>query len=190
MFVFNFTVPVHEVLGPGDRGCLWLTGCGKRCKGCISPHLQKKENGVDINVMDLYDTIKPHLKKCNGFTISGGEPFDQPEALQEFIQLLHSNSIINDILIYTGYELYELDPQSLSGVTAVITGRYILELNCNGEMPWGSSNQQLHIIDPRYEHVYSNWVENYPKNTLQAFYASDKVFTVGMHKRIITDFNE
>ena len=183
MFVFNFTAPVHEVLGPGDRGCLWLTGCSKRCEGCISPHLQKKENGVDISVMDLYDAIKPHLKKCNGFTISGGEPFDQADELHEFIQLLHSSSI-DDILIFSGYELDELEPQSFSGVTAVITGQYINELNCNGEMPWGSSNQQLHILDPRYEHVYSNWVENFPRCTLQNFYASDgRVFSVGMHKK-------
>ena len=33
--------PIHS-LGPGERVCLWVQGCGRGCPGCISPELQPR----------------------------------------------------------------------------------------------------------------------------------------------------
>jgi len=186
MYVHHFVSPVHSVLGPGDRLCLWTTGCPRRCEHCISPELQIKENGFDIDVKTLFETIKPYLDKCDGVTISGGEPFWQAQELHELVTLLRC--VVDDILVYTGYELSEISEEYLGGVSAVIDGPYKHELNCGGELPWGSLNQKLHVLDDdKLKEKYALWKKTYPLNTVQNFYSSDGVYSVGMHFSAISE---
>lgn len=185
MYVHHFVSPVRDnILGSGDRLAIWLSGCPRRCDHCISPELQIKENGVDIDVKTLFETIKPYLDKCDGVTISGGEPFWQAQELHELVTLLRC--VVDDILVYTGYELSEISEEYLGGVSAVIDGPYKHELNCGG-LPWGSSNQKLNVLDDKLKDKYALWVKNY-QNAVQNFYSADGgVYSVGMHPQGLTD---
>ena len=67
------------VFGKGNKLAIWFQGCSKKCLGCISPEYQSYNGGKKIIVDDLLDYFRD--EKPEGLVISGGEPFDQPEAL-------------------------------------------------------------------------------------------------------------
>ena len=75
--------------GPGVRGVLFLQGCSRKCAGCHNISTHKKGLGktmtIDELIMMLEERFKFQKKKI---TISGGEPLDQPEALEELGYLL------------------------------------------------------------------------------------------------------
>ena len=85
-------------LGPGNRVGIWLNGCNRRCVGCISPELQIYDSSKEVTVNELMKMIQRIEAPIDGFTISGGEPFLNPEALNEMVQSLMS--ICDDILIF------------------------------------------------------------------------------------------
>ncbi len=65
-------------LGPGNRIGIWFQGCSIRCKGCISVDTWGMKKG-SVSVDEIISVIDPWLDMADGITISGGEPFDQPE---------------------------------------------------------------------------------------------------------------
>lgn len=157
--------PVHS-LGPGERICIWTQGCSKRCKGCVSPELQPF-SGNDINEKNLADIIVQVALKsnCNGITISGGDPFEQPEALLELLKLLRNS--FDDILVYTGYELTEIQ-NGLAGAAAIeclkyldvlIDGKYVDDLNFKECVLRGSSNQVIHFINKELTPIYDKYMK-------------------------------
>ena len=91
MFVARILSPVHS-LGPGKRVCLWTQGCKKRCKRCMSPELQPF-TGTETEEELLSKLLNKLAEKndCKGITISGGEPFEQPQALLKLLKLLRNN---------------------------------------------------------------------------------------------------
>lgn len=93
-------------LGPGRRLGIWVQGCSIRCPGCISSDTWAKRV-PDVEVTELLDRIRPWLHECDGITISGGEPFEQQEALK---QLLHAIRQLSEasVLVYSGLPLEEL----------------------------------------------------------------------------------
>lgn len=68
--------------GPGLRAVIWTQGCVHNCIGCHNPQTHNLYDGYEVDTTDIIDKIK-HLKLQRGITLSGGEPFLQPEALEE-----------------------------------------------------------------------------------------------------------
>ena len=101
--------PVRS-LGPGNRVGIWMNGCNRACTGCISPELQIYDSSKEITVGDIMLMIHQIEAPIDGFTISGGEPFLNPNALNSLVQSLVS--ISDDILIFTGYTIEELLEQN------------------------------------------------------------------------------
>lgn len=129
---------------------IWTTGCSRRCQGCISPELQYYDEEKELDVEAVIKMICSITYPIDGFTISGGEPFLNPKALETLVRQL--SKINDDILIYTGYTLNELKQLSMVEVDNVlntcavlIDGSYIADLNDNCGMR-GSSNQCVHIF--------------------------------------------
>jgi anaerobic ribonucleoside-triphosphate reductase activating protein len=56
------------------------------------------------------DAISPWLGQSEGVTVSGGEPFDQEDALREFLVRIREITTGN-ILIYSGYSWERLLPR-------------------------------------------------------------------------------
>ncbi|MGG7582215.1 4Fe-4S cluster-binding domain-containing protein [Rhizobium sp. Nf11,1] len=71
-------------LGPGRRIGIWFQGCSIRCPGCISADTWTTGKGT-TTLEEVVNTLQPWLPEAEGVTVSGGEPFDQQEALQSLL---------------------------------------------------------------------------------------------------------
>lgn len=137
--------PVQS-LGPGRRVGVWVQGCSIRCPGCIS--VDTWATGHDtIEVESVLESIASWARQADGLTISGGEPFEQIEALVALVEGWRRLSDA-DVLIFTGYEFSEVRSyfDNVSGLAdAVITGPYRSQAPQTLALR-GSDNQELHIL--------------------------------------------
>ena len=95
--------PESVVDGPGIRFVIFTQGCPHFCAGCHNPQTHNPFAGEEYEI----DIIKEEItaaKGITGITISGGEPFLQPEALSELVD--HAKSIGLHVVVYSGY-IYE-----------------------------------------------------------------------------------
>lgn len=140
--------PVHT-LGPGARVAIWFQGCSIRCcTGCISVDTWEPRP-PDTSVEDLLVVLRPWLARADGVTITGGEPFDQPESLRSLLRAIRAEHT-GDILVYSGRSLEALEPLLASyapSIDAVMadpfdrTAPQTLALR-------GSDNQRLAVLTP------------------------------------------
>ncbi|ERL04741.1 radical SAM domain protein [Oribacterium sp. oral taxon 078 str. F0263] len=187
MNVARILYPV-EVLGPGKRLGIWVCGCRRGCKGCSNPELWVQKPEYEVTVEDIMSLVSriSDLHKIDGFTISGGEPMDQPEGLSQLITQLSAYS--KDILIYTGYRIDELkkreDPATniiLSRAAVLIDGEYREEENMDVLLR-GSSNQRIHILIPEMAEGYEKYLAS-AHNQIQNFTTLNGVVSVGIHRK-------
>ena len=89
-------------LGYGRRVGIWTQGCSIRCPGCVSRDTWETHAGSAIEVDMLLEGISKWLRQADGVTVSGGEPFDQPEALSFLLGRIRAECS-GDILVYSGY---------------------------------------------------------------------------------------
>lgn len=179
MYVARVLYPI-EVLGPGKRVGIWLCGCLQRCKGCSNPELwemSERYATTPETIFKLVETIAEH-NTIDGFTITGGEPMLQSNALQTLILLLRKFS--DDVLVYTGYEIEELTVEQLNGISVLIDGAYIEKQNNNCILR-GSENQHIHIIDDRQRKKYVAYCTT-AKNQIQNFITANGTISVGIHR--------
>lgn len=179
------TIRLHRIyypvttLGPGRRLGIWVQGCGRQCDGCLSPEMQP-HIGTPIPLERIFEQIPSDL--CpEGLTISGGEPFDQPQAVYEIICWFLSK-YGSDILIYTGYTLAELQARRdsatnlvLSHVAAVVDGPYKKQYDF-GRGWMGSENQTLHVF--RHAERYRDF-RTAPRS-LQAIQEKERLLFIGI----------
>ena len=179
MYVARVLYPV-EVLGPGKRVGIWFCGCPRRCKGCSNPELwdfQEKYMTTPETIFEIVKTVS-NEHTVDGFTITGGDPFYQVDALVELLDLL--KEISDDIIVYTGYNREEIKPDDLKNISVLIDGEYIEELNDNSLLK-GSSNQKVYILDGKKSDKYKTYFET-ESNKVQNFFTSDGVVSVGIHR--------
>lgn len=99
------TVADSIVDGPGLRYAVFVQGCSHGCPGCHNPESHPAEGGtltaIDALVADI---------RANGLvhdvTLSGGDPFEQPEACAEVARRLKAAGY--GLWAYTGYRYEEL----------------------------------------------------------------------------------
>ena len=139
--------------GPGIRLTVFVQGCPHRCPGCHNPETHDPQGGYTCAIQKIYDTVmqNPLLR---GITLSGGEPFEQAEALIPLARAVAAQS--KDIVIYSGYTFEELlekgqrEPavlELLSLACLLVDGRFILAQRDLTLRFRGSSNQRL--LDPQ-----------------------------------------
>ena len=100
----------------------------------------------------LANTLARREHGIDGVSISGGEPFQQPEALLDLLTRLDASGLSR--LIFSGYTIAEihrqpLGPEILVHVDVVVAGRYV-ESRPQGPGLIGSSNQRLHFLTTRH----------------------------------------
>lgn len=176
------------VLGPGRRIGLWTQGCGIGCPGCVALDTWAPDPGQGIEVADLVDWCDSLLDRgVDGVTISGGEPFDQPEALDELIGRLRTwraaAGLDIDLLCYSGRSLSVLRrrfPHILAQLDAVIPGRFVAS-RAPGLKWRGSANQPLVALSALGHRRYAAEVER-PADParLQVAVAGPTVFHIGV----------
>jgi len=153
-------------LGPGRRIGIWMQGCSIHCPGCVSRDTWKRDRGKSIGIADLMAWCK---RVCagvtDGVTISGGEPFDQPQALAALLDALahwrKDSGQAFDILCYSGYRLEKLQrrhPRLLERIDALVCDPYVERLP--SAQPWrGSDNQRLVPLTPLGRQRYAPYLD-------------------------------
>ncbi len=182
MFIARILYPV-KTLGPGERLGIWFAGCEHHCEGCSNPELWTQPDSTSITLQSLLKIISSIAAKhsVDGFTLSGGDPFYQPDALRELLPEL--NRISRDVLVYTGYEYYEIMrkyPELMKYIAVLIDGPYI-EASNNGEALRGSSNQNIVFLKKEYQDLYDNYLNEW-HNVIQNFTTPTGVASVGIHR--------
>jgi len=131
-------------LGPGRRLGIWFQGCSIRCPGCISADTWATGKG-GLELTELFRRMEIWLAQAEGITISGGEPFDQADALGALLLGLRERTAA-DILVYSGYSHEALAPRLavFEGlIDALITDPFLLDAPQTLPIR-GSDNQRLH----------------------------------------------
>ncbi|MBF0336779.1 MAG: radical SAM protein [Nitrospirae bacterium] len=177
-----------QVLGIGERVGIWFQGCSIGCKGCMARHTWQVQQQYRTNVGTvLREVISFRDAKPDGITISGGEPFDQPDALFELLMGIR-NAGFTDIMLYSGYQFDALRLRYqyiVELVDVLIDGRYMQGIET--DYVWkGSANQNANIItqDAMLRIRYSSYLKRRPhQRKLQIVEAPTGIYVIGIPKQ-------
>jgi anaerobic ribonucleoside-triphosphate reductase activating protein len=136
---------VSKVNGPGERFTLWTQGCSKGCKNCFNPETWSFSSNRIMSVREIFNIIKD--LDVSGVTITGGDPFEQPEELFDLLLLLEELNLSKGVIVFTGYTIDEINKdfllrKSLSLIDVLIDGRYIDDQRISSGLR-GSENQNI-----------------------------------------------
>lgn len=171
-----------KTLGPGNRLAIWVNGCHRRCPGCVSPRLRRFRVDHERDVKQLLGMLD--LSGVDGVTVSGGEPFEQPDGIVEIAEFCKGRGI-DDILVYSGYTLEQLRARrdkstddALAAISVLIDGEYVAELDDGEDNLAGSRNQRVIFLDERVRPTYEKYRKRERK--MQQFRTDDKAIAVGI----------
>ena len=148
--------------GEGIRTVIWTQGCSHNCKGCHNPETHDFNGGVLMDIEEIKNEIS-NLEFQDGITLSGGDPFMQPEACLEIAKFAKSLGL--NVWSYTGFTFDQLKILSkskpvimelLQNVDVLIDGKFILEEKSFNVKYRGSKNQR--IIDVKESLLQGNAV--------------------------------
>ena len=183
IYISRLHYPV-TTLGPGRRIGIWFQGCSIRCEGCISADTWKQGAG-ETTVSRVMDQVRAWSGKADGVTITGGEPFDQPEAFVELVEKLKRESI-GTLLVYSGYSRTEIQ-ETLDRVDGCIDALVSepFEYQAPDTLPLrGSDNQQLHLLTPSGRVHFSCYESPTAESSLDAMFDENgTVWFCGIPKR-------
>jgi anaerobic ribonucleoside-triphosphate reductase activating protein len=177
-------------LGPGRRAGIWTQGCTIHCPGCLSRDTWDADPRTAIPVATVLGWLRS-LDGVEGVTISGGEPFQQPEALRELllgIRAWASSQV--DILVYSGYAASRLRRSArtrelLELCDAVVAGPYIERLNREDRgLRWrGSSNQQIIAVSDLGRKRYGDAMGGEETPHMQVSVEDNRIYYIGIPRR-------
>ena len=133
--------------GKGVRYTVYMQGCKHNCVGCHNPETHSMEGGTVVDTDDIIKELK--IKKyTSGITLSGGDPFFQPEAAVELAKEAHK--IGKNVWCYTGFTIEEIvdrgtDKQKelLRNIDILVDGRFDINKKSLNDAFKGSSNQRI-----------------------------------------------
>lgn len=135
--------------GPGLRYSIYIAGCTHACPGCHNPESWDPEAGIlltDAILSDLITEIKSN-PLLDGITLSGGDPFYNPDELLWLARRLKQETSMN-IWCYTGYTIEYLRAHPrysapLAYIDTLVDGPFVQSLY-DPSLSWrGSSNQRI-----------------------------------------------
>jgi anaerobic ribonucleoside-triphosphate reductase activating protein len=143
-------------LGFGRRVGIWFQGCSIRCPGCVSVDTWASGRG-ETTVEEVLQTVAPWLSEADGVTISGGEPFDQPEALALLLRELRTQlAPSSDVLVYSGHPWEKIESTARDLADVVISDPFRTE--APRTLLWrGSDNQRMHLLTDLARERYASW---------------------------------
>ncbi len=133
--------------GPGIRFVVFAQGCPHHCLGCHNPATHDFGGGQLVAV----DAIIREMKKnplLDGLTLSGGEPFGQPQGFAALASQAQAAGY--QVMTYSGYTYEELldkkDPQCqrlLGHTDLLVDGRFEADQKSLRLRFRGSKNQRI-----------------------------------------------
>ena len=143
-----------KVEGPGNRTCIFVQGCLKKCEGCNSKQTWDLSAGTEYDINELVEKILSN-ENIEGVTFSGGEPFLQSKQLYLLAKILKNEDL--SIVTFTGYDydfikkLNDGNWNKLLSVTdLLISGDFRIDEKTFDKIWVGSSNQEYHFLTKRY----------------------------------------
>ena len=133
--------------GPGFRFSCFVQGCPHHCPGCHNPESHDPDGGREMTVEEVSrELLKNPL--TDGLTLSGGDPFAQPEDCLSLAKTAHAHDL--NVWAYSGWTFEHLrdhgTPEQralLEEVDVLIDGPFVLEQRSLA-LPWrGSRNQRV-----------------------------------------------
>jgi len=181
------------VLGPGRRIGIWVQGCSIGCKGCVSQDTWSRDPGREMGVAQLLAWCRQtSASELDGVTISGGEPFDQPQALAALLaglaQWRSAEQLDFDILCYSGYALATLQKKHarlLAQLDALIPEPFV-QARPLTQVWRGSANQPLLALSERGRARYGAHVDALAQDAdkrMQTMVDGERVWYVGIPAR-------
>lgn len=173
------------VLGYGKRAGLWLQGCSIQCAGCCSKDTWETGNGLMVGVETVFDWVASlPTSQLDGVTITGGEPFDQPDALKLIaiiLRQIYGPGI--DILVYSGHPwryLRKYHFNIIKELDVVISEPYIAQRP--GALLRGSNNQKIHLLTNIAKARYGKKTEQgrSSENNMQISFDGAKMWLIGI----------
>ena len=177
-------------LGPGRRAGIWTQGCTIHCPGCLSQDTWEPDPATAIPVTTVLGWLRS-LDRVDGVTISGGEPFQQPEALRELLAGIRAWAPQDvDVLVYSGYALSRLrgsarSRELLELCDAVVAGPYVDRLNTNdtGQRWRGSGNQRIIAVSALGRKRYGDAECGGTGPHMQVSVEHDRIYYIGIPRR-------
>lgn len=173
-------------LGPGTRVGIWVQGCSIHCAGCISRDTWAPDAARAIEVEELMRWIAGLGSPIDGVTISGGEPFDQPQALGTLLDALaawrRTRRGAVDLLCFSGYPLRRLEREHgdlLGALDAVIAEPY-RQREPTGLIWRGSANQRLVPLTELGHERYDRFLDHAPERPPFQVAVDDGVWYIGV----------
>lgn len=140
--------PRSLVAGPGERAVIWVTGCLRRCPACMKPEWFDFSTGTLTPIVELAARVLAihGIRRLDGVTFSGGEPFEQAEPLAALADMLHRGGL--NVLTYSGYRLQALQ-ESPRFRSLLRQSDWLIDAEYRRDLPgparWrGSANQQVY----------------------------------------------
>lgn len=133
--------------GIGLRLTVFTQGCPHRCVGCHNPTSHDPAGGYELTTAEVIEMYRRNIL-LDGVTLSGGEPFAQPEAMTELAVEVHAAG--GSVWAFTGWTVEQLvaknDPavnKLLENVDVLVDGRFELAQRDLSLRFRGSRNQRI-----------------------------------------------
>lgn len=149
-------------LGPGRRVGIWFHGCSLHCAGCMSRDTWAGPARVVMTVDDLLASHSEGFATAEGVTISGGEPFEQPDGLLALLQALRSFPHLS-VIVYSGLALEALragHAERLALIDVLISDPFIASQAISAPLR-GSANQRVSCLSARGEALWRDVEEDW-----------------------------
>ena len=143
--------------GPGKRAVIWVQGCTIGCPGCYNAFTHPHKIETLASPMKLANWINS-IEDIEGITFSGGEPFEQAEAVAKVIEAVNSSRPDPlSVFIFTGFDFEELESSSTPAVQRLLSltdmlsaGPFMIQQRDTDLLWRGSTNQRLVYLSERY----------------------------------------
>ncbi len=177
-------------LGPGRRIGIWFQGCSIGCAECVSRDTWVRDSSKAIAVTTVLNWCKSVTPDGpDGVTISGGEPFDQPDGLFKLLNGLATwREKLNtrfDFLCYSGYRYKRLVAEHstiLSKLDGLIPEPFLANRS-PGQRWRGSTNQPLIPLSALGDTIYRRHIAEGPNDEFQIVTQNRQIWLIGIPSR-------
>lgn len=130
--------------GPGFRLAVFTQGCPHNCEGCHNPESHSFDGGKIMTTDEIIKKMQDNIL-LDGITLTGGDPFCQPEACAILAKAAHESGL--NVWAYSGWTYEELAANDdtlslLKNVDVLIDGPFILSERTLEKRFMGSKNQR------------------------------------------------
>ena len=131
--------------GPGFRLAIFTQGCPHNCEGCHNPESHAFDGGKIMTTEEIIEKMNTN-PLLDGITLTGGDPFCQPEPCAELARAAHAAGL--NVWAYSGWTYDEIcaDPAKralMENVDVLVDGPFILDMRTLDKRFAGSKNQRI-----------------------------------------------